>query len=660
MERVARALDATGRSGRREPAPRMGGVDDAGYAQIFNTDLWSYHQRFVDPRGPLPADDRADRGEVGRRRQLSRRRRRAGPGGGHRRLGALVRRPARRPGARADGPLVDRAARRRLPHRIFRAGAAARVRRRSGTRPDSPSWRSRRGRVARRRPARGLADRARRGRGGRGAGGHRAPGARFWLRPSPGGSTRVSGARIRAMRLTVALALLAAVLLAPSASATAPVATASKSCGIGDSRGYGTTYVLKISASGTSCRAARSLIRAYHACRPGKSGKCGQREGLFVLREALRQDQDAIQLERDLPQGRQDRQAHVYSSSPSGAVRLGRPVLLAALALAAAPAAAPAAQTVRAGPLTGTVADGVGVQVERAGAGVTAVHLTGPAGARTVSIGFPARRGERLTGFGERSNAVDQRGRDVLNYAADGPFLEARPDAGRASRPRTGPRSTAATPPTTRSPGCSRAAATACWSTTTRPAASSCAEASWRVEVDAGRLDLRVFAGPRPADALRRFTEATGRQPAAARALGLRALVPDRPAERDPARRGVAHLPHAARRGRARVGRRDPDALPARAARTAATRDYELERTRRLHAAGLAHLAYFNPHLCDRLPAGLRRGRGGRRAPARRGRPAVHLLRRSSAARARAGSASSRSPSSTSRRRPRGSSTRAC
>ena len=81
------------------------------------------------------------------------------------------------------------------------------------------------------------------------------------------------------MRLTFALVLLAAVLLAPSASATAPSATASKGCSIGDSRGYGTTYVTKISVSGTSCRAARSLIRAYHACRPGKSGKCRSVKG---------------------------------------------------------------------------------------------------------------------------------------------------------------------------------------------------------------------------------------------------------------------------------------------------------------------------------------------------------------------------------------------
>jgi hypothetical protein len=81
------------------------------------------------------------------------------------------------------------------------------------------------------------------------------------------------------MRLTFALALLTAVLLAPSASATAPVATASKGCSVGNQRGYGTTYVIKISVSGTSCRAGRSLIKAYHACRPGKSGKCGHVKG---------------------------------------------------------------------------------------------------------------------------------------------------------------------------------------------------------------------------------------------------------------------------------------------------------------------------------------------------------------------------------------------
>jgi hypothetical protein len=75
--------------------------------------------------------------------------------------------------------------------------------------------------------------------------------------------------------LAVLAAVAACAALAPAASAAAgPDATASKSCRVGDSRSYGTTYVLKISVSGTSCRAGRKVIRAFHACRPGKSGKC--------------------------------------------------------------------------------------------------------------------------------------------------------------------------------------------------------------------------------------------------------------------------------------------------------------------------------------------------------------------------------------------------
>ena len=41
-----------------------------------------------------------------------------------------------------------------------------------------------------------------------------------------------------------------------------------------------------------------------------------------------------------------------------------------------------------------------------------------------VRATFGARRAERYLGFGERSNAVDQRGREVENYVAEGPFEE--------------------------------------------------------------------------------------------------------------------------------------------------------------------------------------------------------------------------------------------
>jgi hypothetical protein len=78
------------------------------------------------------------------------------------------------------------------------------------------------------------------------------------------------------MRAATAFVVLAAVAVAAHpAGAAGPVATASKTCRVGDSRSYGTTYVLSISVSNTSCRAGRKVIRAFHDCRPGKSGACG-------------------------------------------------------------------------------------------------------------------------------------------------------------------------------------------------------------------------------------------------------------------------------------------------------------------------------------------------------------------------------------------------
>ena len=82
----------------------------------------------------------------------------------------------------------------------------------------------------------------------------------------------------RFSRLAV-LAAAAAVLVAAvpgSAPATSdgPTATAAKSCSVNDSRSYGTTYVLSISARHMSCRKARKKVRAFHACRQGARGRC--------------------------------------------------------------------------------------------------------------------------------------------------------------------------------------------------------------------------------------------------------------------------------------------------------------------------------------------------------------------------------------------------
>jgi hypothetical protein len=75
-------------------------------------------------------------------------------------------------------------------------------------------------------------------------------------------------------RLTPRCAAVAALCAAAMAVSTAPAAA--KTCDIGNSRAYGTTYVTAISVTGVSCSKGKRVIRAFHACRPGKSGKCAR------------------------------------------------------------------------------------------------------------------------------------------------------------------------------------------------------------------------------------------------------------------------------------------------------------------------------------------------------------------------------------------------
>jgi hypothetical protein len=81
----------------------------------------------------------------------------------------------------------------------------------------------------------------------------------------------------RLTRSLAPLAALAALLALAPAAAADTTATAAKSCRVGDSRSYGTTYVLSIGVTNTSCRAGRRVIRAFHGCRPGKAGHCNER-----------------------------------------------------------------------------------------------------------------------------------------------------------------------------------------------------------------------------------------------------------------------------------------------------------------------------------------------------------------------------------------------
>ena len=87
-------------------------------------------------------------------------------------------------------------------------------------------------------------------------------------------------------RISVSLASLAAVAALAAAAPTAPAgptATASKSCGL---KGYysslGASYVYRLSVRGISCRAGRSNVKAYNACRRrngGARGRCSSVRG---------------------------------------------------------------------------------------------------------------------------------------------------------------------------------------------------------------------------------------------------------------------------------------------------------------------------------------------------------------------------------------------
>ena len=78
--------------------------------------------------------------------------------------------------------------------------------------------------------------------------------------------------RFSVLLIAVVLLLIAA---APAGADDGPIATAAKSCSVGDSRSYGTTYVLWIRARHASCRRARKVVRGFHKCREGARGRCG-------------------------------------------------------------------------------------------------------------------------------------------------------------------------------------------------------------------------------------------------------------------------------------------------------------------------------------------------------------------------------------------------
>ena len=195
------------------------------------------------------------------------------------------------------------------------------------------------------------------------------------------------------------------------------------------------------------------------------------------------------------------------------------------------------------------------------------VEILVRAGSDVTSVGAAWRlaAGDQLLGTGERSDAVDRRGRETENYVADGPFRAGGPPLRRRPRRRRGPRATATTRRTSRSRGC-------------------CSARGWGVPIDEDETSRFARAARRlarrrptargcgcacspartPADALRPLHR---RRPAASprRRRRGRSGRGSRPGSRTWSRveeeRAITKAQRDARR--AGLGRRDADALPA-------------------------------------------------------------------------------------------------
>ncbi|MEA2467212.1 MAG: hypothetical protein QOJ57_1338, partial [Thermoleophilaceae bacterium] len=236
------------------------------------------------------------------------------------------------------------------------------------------------------------------------------------------------------------------------------------------------------------------------------------------------------------------------------------------------------------------------VRLARDADGVIALTATAP-GASQTGISFDAAAKERYLGFGERSNAVDQRGQTIENYVAEGPYQQAERPAIAAFVPTPGfhPRDDATYFPIP-------------WLLSTNGYGvlldndersefhlASDDAGTWSATVDAAELRLRVFAGPTPAKALARFTARTGRQPppAAPWFFGPWFQPKGDAAENiDVLRKADApasvmqtythYLPCGDQQGQL---------------------DAERARTAQAHDAGLAITTYFNPMICKSYSA---------------------------------------------------------
>ncbi|MEA2352387.1 MAG: hypothetical protein QOJ14_801 [Thermoleophilaceae bacterium] len=235
------------------------------------------------------------------------------------------------------------------------------------------------------------------------------------------------------------------------------------------------------------------------------------------------------------------------------------------------------------------------VRIVPAGAGILRLSASvegSTAGVDHVGLAFDAPAGERQLGFGERANAVDQRGNTVENYVSDGPYqTEERPFiAGFVPPAGFHPRDDATYFPMP-------------WLLSTRGYGflldgygtsnfrlGTDQPGAWSAEIEGASLSFRVFAGPRPAGVLRRMSAAVGRQPRAAAPFFLGPWFQPSGGDRESIEKlRKADAP-------ASVANTYTHYLPCGAQQ--GQQAAERKRTGLFHHAGIAVTAYFNPMIC--------------------------------------------------------------
>ena len=238
----------------------------------------------------------------------------------------------------------------------------------------------------------------------------------------------------------------------------------------------------------------------------------------------------------------------------------------------------------------------IGVRAQEDGDGVISFDISASGGSvQAISVAFVSEEDERFVGFGERGNAVDQSGRTLENYVAEGPYQDAEYRIINAVVPTWGVRwrrdATYFPIPWLLS---SRGYGILLDNDELSYHRIGTDEAdAWSMEVESSEMRFRVFAGSEPADVLRRFTAAVGSQPRDYAPWFFGPWVqPDSSDRIDELRAAdvptsvtatfTHYLPCGAQRGR---------------------EDSLRERVARSNAGGTAVHTYFNPMICiDYLP----------------------------------------------------------